>query len=700
MRLYFKYFVLSLAFILSFDTNLYAATFETGKTYVISQDIVLSVSETIAPDVTLIFQGGMITSKSSVTLTGTNTKLIAPIGKIFDDKVLVKGSWDIDRAYPQWFGATAYSDFVNYNTTSNIKESGEAINKAITMKQRGEVFLTKGIYIISTPVIVFDGIQLKGVRGIEAHSENKYDGTILQSWKSRNSVISDADDRYMIYVNSDAKKLRITKGGFLASQITQVSDIELYNYIPSGKFSSIQQLQSNTTACIKGIFAYEGFQLDHVRFRNLRQALSYSSNQYIDNKQVTYCDYVCTNENFKLLEHLYAYVLDGFGDNLLFEHNGIHEANYNKGISLYNCLGGSIRNNIINADVKFNNCKAIDFVGNHMEMGAVISIISSQLNMSSNYIERGYNTSMTIEGNNDRNKSIVNMNGDMFIFIDRPRNYPNREEEGSSVNYNMFRSRLNNASEYDIAIDNNAIVSFDQVFRYRIGGYATKTYPMGIKVCKMANQESFDKFNNHSYILSQNGNISSDFNVDKNFSLSNINSLEVHTAMKNSDTYWLGESGTYSYQYQVIYDKERKLLATRNNNQIFNVSNSQDMSGGLTQNNKGGVLLVVADKNGNSTRATIRLIRRRNGSSAFSYVDIPNNNNHFLYDNGISINGYHWQAGTNNDILSGATNIESITFQGNNVVCRISGDHSKSAWKRGDMLINTGNDINWKVVVK
>ena len=511
-------------------------------------------------------------------------------------------------------------------------------------------------------------------------------------------MIRDEDDQFMIYVNSDAKKQRITKGGFLASQITQIADIELYNFIPSGKYSSVQQLQKNTTACLKGIFAYEGFQLDHVRFRNMRQALLYSSNQYIDNKQVTYCDYECTNENFKLLERLFAYSLDGFGDNLLFEHNGIHEAKYNKGISLSNCLGASIRNNIINADVSFKSCKAIDFVANHMEYGAEISVISTSLNMSENYIERGYTTPLKISGDGDRNKSIVKMNGDMFIFIDRPRNYPDGAEEGKPINYNMFRNRLNNASEYDIAIDNNAVISLNQVYRYRVGDIAAKTYPMGIKVCKLDNQEPLHKFNDFSYILSQNGSISSDFKVDMSFSLTNINAIDVHTAMKNNDTYWLGESGTYNYQYQVVYDKERKILATRNGNQLFNVSNSQDMTGGLKQNSKGGVLLVIADNEGNGSRATIRLIRKRNGSSSFSYVDIPNNNGSFLYDNGISVNGYHWQAGTKKDILSGATNVESVSYQGDNVVCRISGDKSKSTWKRGDVLINTGSDKTWNVV--
>lgn len=704
MRQNISHIILSFALMILTVVNVEAATFEAGKTYVISQDIVLSTSETIAPDVTLIFQGGKITSKSAVTLTGNHTKIVAPIGRIFADKVSVKGSWDIDRAYPQWFGATTYDNFVNYNSQTVVKESGEAINKAIIMKQRGEVFLVKGIYIIANPIILHDGIILLGDRGMEmGHGDNdtnKYDGTILQSWKNSNTIITDSDDKYMIYVNAYANKQRITKGDFLSGQITAIMNVELYNYMPSITVGSAQELQNSTTACIKGIFAYESCQLDHVRFFNLRQALAYAGDKYIDNKQVTNCDYVCLNDNFKYLDRLYAYDFKWLGDNLMFEHNTIQDRRFNKGISLNNCNSGTIRCNIINADVNFSCCKGLDFSNNHMEGGPQITIKCSNLSMSNNYIERGHDIPMTVEGNESRDKSIVSMKNDMFIFIDRPRNYLEGKEGESTVNYNSFRNRMNNASEFDIAIDNNAIISFNQVFRYRLCDIADKSYPVGIKLCRLNDKAPFDEFNDFSYMLSQNGFVTSDFIVDKSFSVSNINAVEVYTAMKSDDTYWLASSGTYSYQYQVIYDKERKLLATRDGSQLFNVSTSQDLIGGLTQNNKGGVLLVIADRNGNAARATIRLIRKRNGSSGFSYVDIPNNNNHYLYDNGISVSGYPWLAGDNKTILSGATAVESISFQGDNVTCRIAGNPSKSQWKKGDMIINTGSDKSWNIQIK
>lgn len=119
------------------------------------------------------------------------------------------------------------------------------------------------------------------------------------------------------------------------------------------------------------------------------------------------------------------------------------------------------------------------------------------------------------------------------------------------------------------------------------------------------------------------------------------------------------------------------------------------------ENTFNGILLSVDDSNGNSTRATIRLFRKRGTNweqgSDLKYVDIPNTNNHYFYDNGICINGYRWKDATSSDILNGATDIESITFQGNNVVCRIEGSGVNSVWSRGDVLIKLGADPSIEV---
>lgn len=89
--------------------------FQNNSTQIITSDILLNEGGYIGENVTLIFQGGMIKINPNlqlqqpsltITITGQHTKIIAPITQIFGDSINVDGTWDIDRAYPQWFGAT------------------------------------------------------------------------------------------------------------------------------------------------------------------------------------------------------------------------------------------------------------------------------------------------------------------------------------------------------------------------------------------------------------------------------------------------------------------------------------------------------------------------------------------------------------------------------------------------------------------
>ena len=74
-------------------------TTETGK----NSDVVINRHITLAHNTTLIFAAAKISGTG--TLTGDNTRLIAPITQIFGEDITVDGIWVMDRAYPQWFGA-------------------------------------------------------------------------------------------------------------------------------------------------------------------------------------------------------------------------------------------------------------------------------------------------------------------------------------------------------------------------------------------------------------------------------------------------------------------------------------------------------------------------------------------------------------------------------------------------------------------
>jgi len=698
--------------------------FHDNTTQIIAQDITLTSDERVGLNVTLIFQGGKILGTGN--LTGNHTKIIAPACQIFSSGVTVDGTWDIDCAYPQWFGAEAKDKSVFSDNTANGWESStdcsDAINKAIKMKGVGEVFLPCGYYKISNPIIIPIGIQLNGVKGMslltdsllnDSPSRNAreygddmamYDGTILVADNFINHL--SGAETYMVYVNTkiDNNQLQVmSRGHFLAGQVTGISNICFKRKNWSDN-DNIMESPSYSPNCI---YSATSININNVRFEDFIQAVCINSNDalgktYYDVKSIINCDYAFydTIENYNVQpnEIKYAFDLGYLGDALIFEHNAIHQGKYNKGVKVRSCHGGRISSNIINADVEIKDCKALSFNNNHMEGGHVIKVDRSCVSMESNYIERGYNIPFVFSSEDQNDKTIVSMNNDVIVFMDIPRNYNEGDEETEGVvNYPTLFNRFSNDSEYDIKIDKSIVLNIAHLYRYRIGDLPQKLYPMGIKICK-SDDTPLKDFNDFSYMLSQNSIICCGYNVDKNFTINNINSLHLYSAAKNDGIYWLAADGIYHYKYQVIYDKQRRLLATRNNSQLFVVSNSPSMyeDNGLMHYSSGGVFLIISDDDGNSARGTIRLFRRRGNSwdsgSDFQYVDIPNTNNYFLCDNGISVNGYHWMPATTNDILTGALGIESITYQGYNVVCRLSGNDANSMWQHGDVLVKTGTN--------
>lgn len=179
-----------------------------GKTYVVvptttetdkDSDVVINGHITLAHNTTLIFAGGKISGTG--TLTGDNTRLIAPITQIFGEDITVDVIWEMDRAYPQWFGArndisnnefwhlrvaceaakstkenplapAAEKDNIEKARDAALKnlkawkvDSSDAINKAMKLKHAGEVFLPKGNYAICKTLKVPYGIVLRGELG-------------------------------------------------------------------------------------------------------------------------------------------------------------------------------------------------------------------------------------------------------------------------------------------------------------------------------------------------------------------------------------------------------------------------------------------------------------------------------------------------------------------------------------------------------
>ena len=623
----------------------------------------------------------------------------------------------IDRAYPQWFGCLTYTTLKDYNISLNaLCDAGFYINKAILMKQMGEVFLPKGFYIIKTPIDMTDGIQLVG----EAGMDNDFSATVLQSCKTNTTAVTDSSAQYLIYVNEDpVTHTKHTTGGFLAGQITAIKNLSLRNYLENtgasiNSHSSLNDIQTKTTAFYGGIHALETVRIENVRFRDFRKAVEFGENYY-DCKQVRNCDYVCFSSVYARLLTLmgddypwvYAFNMNWLGDACLFEHNAIHSGYYNKGVRLFNCMSGQVNCNIINADILIDRSNSVTFCNNHIEYGHQLEINCSCVNVHDNYFHVGSTPSITIRGNEYHDRSVVELSNNHFTFRDFG-------GQIDAEHYTEYQSLVENATEYDVQIDRHSIVKIRNMYRYWVShGLGSKVYPFGIKILKTIygqdgiSTSPFDEFNDFSYKLSRESFISVDFGIDKTFTIHTPNQAVSTDKQKNNGLIWLGASGLYLYYYQIIWDNERNIIATFNSSQLHEIPTLYGDPLNFTQNQEGAALISFST-DVNNHDFMVRLYRRcsTDATTAWKTVDVPVCGSQILYDNGISVCGYRWND-LNENILQtlpfySDNDFDRITYQGDSIMCRKKTkntiDTNRVAFKAGDVLVNTGAATNWTIV--
>ena len=696
--------------------------FSVDETVVLTSDYYLPNETTvnIATGVTIIFNGyKMIKTVSNQKLVGNNTRIVAAPTQIFSEDLNVTGKWMIDRAYPQWFGCFAYLTLQNYGIPNSLRDAGYYINKAIQMKKMGEVFLPKGYYIIKTPIDLIDGIQLVG----EAGMDSDFAATVLQSCKTDTSAVTDASGKYMIYVNEDPDThTKHTTGGFLAGQITAIKNLSLRNYLENtgasiSSSSTLEDIQTKTTAFYGGIHALETVRIENVRFRDFRKAVEFGENYY-DCKQVRNCDYVCSSSLYAQIMTLmgndypwvYAFNMNWLGDACLFEHNAIHDGYYNKGVRLFNCMSGQVNCNIINADILIDSSNSVTFCNNHIEYGHQLEINCSCVNVHDNYFHVGSVPSIVITGNEYNDRSVVELSNNHLTFRDFG-------GQIDSDHYTEYENLVRNATEYDVQIDRHSIVKIRNMYRYwTTHGLGSKIYPFGIKILKKLygqdgiNYSPFDEFNDFSYKLSKESCISVGFGIDKTFTIHTPNQIVSTDKQKNNGVIWLGADGLYEYYYQIIWDKERNIIATFNGNQLHELLTYGDPLN-FIQNQAGAALLSFStfnDNDVNNYEFMIRLYRHRSADAAnvWQRVDVPVTGTQTLYDNGISVCGYKWENLTENILQTlpfySDNDMDRITYQGDSIMCRKPTKNTivanRVAFKPGDILVNTNPSTTWTIV--
>lgn len=619
-----------------------------GRTYVVRKSHTLtSTTANIPENVTLYFLGGILTG--SATLTGNRTRIIAPPEQIFDANLSVSGTWEIEKAFPQWFGAKTYPA-----TSSSMIDSAPAINKTILMKGSGIVFLPRGYYRINSTIEVKTGITFLGETSSRDIGNNIV-GTILMAGSN---TLGSYTDGFMMRINISGNSWQ-------------------YEYPDPGTIvRNIAFLNTWLNVVgLKGICAAGGFELDTCYWHWVKQAVSVLF-LYSDLRKIVNCTFSSAG-SMNTSNPLYAFDLGSLGDALIFEHNGMHDVNTNvKGLRLSMCNGGTVSSNIINNDVLIEGCKSVVYSANHMENGAQLDILDSNVTSLNNFFWKGTRPSMIVRSASNGHVPVVKSSGDSFLYYD-------------SSTSEIAGIPASSVNEFDVQISSRCSLEFSQSYRYCVrAGAITLMSPFGLAVCRENGTTPVTEFNDYSYNLSSNGRITCGYHV---MNTAYSNKLNVPTAYgfgANGDTRWVASSGNYYYKYQVLWDRTRKIVG---NSGILTPYGSSQTYFSFTTN-QGGLLFHLAGAEASNGNQTMLRLYRGTSTNYSHYVDIPIAGANYLYDNGVSVCGFKWKMLTSaENITTANTNITSIRYNGINVECKASSvpQTGVGTWQEGDIVHNT-----------
>lgn len=626
----------------------------------------------------------------SGTLVGDFAQIEAPLVEIFGSKVKVEGDWLNDRVYPQWFGAVAYKSCGEASAASSVC-SADAIERAAKMAVSGEVFIPRGYYRIARTIKLPFGVNICGASSIdrEYNGVTKY-GTVLVSafdYEGLKSRLQEVDDNcesckennYLIEINVQwveiedemlNKKIIVPRSEIeYTTRETSIKNLRLLNN------SLPESMGTEQTYLMYGILSGASLNMDGVTFQHFGQALRFTDN-YIDNKSVTNCTVSEYWDAGKLKQDEahkpYAFNMGFLGDALMFAHNGV-SGFVNKGLLVNNCGGAMICDNIITAESKIRQSKAVDFSSNHLERGTILKIEDSEVTMRSNYFWLGQEPVVQISG---ADGSVVSMDGDAFRFYDSAF-YMSQSDFEKTKDDNGAAYRIN----ADIALDRQSKLNLSNVYRYWGGEGFSSMLTCGVHVCEWMDDGSFgevlDVFKRFSYALSRNCQISTGFKANMHFEEGGLMDVPDPRpyGMLNAGVAWVGDTDVYNYECQLIIDRVRSIGWTADGYgmQKLQIWNGESFVDNVMVNDEIKVDYTDEDDNQIKTRDVVKgvllvippiygiiRITRRGAGGSLEYVDVPVCGAKFLYDNGVSVCGFPWQDYTRADEITLNKGVDSV----------------------------------------
>lgn len=628
----------------------------------------------------------------SGTLVGDFAQIEAPLVEIFSSTVKIDGDWLNDRVYPQWFGAVAYKSCGEASAASSVC-SADAIERAAKMAVSGEVFIPRGYYRIARTIKLQFGVNICGASSIdrEYNGVTKY-GTVLVSafdyegLKSRLQKVDDncescKENNYLIEINVQwveiedeilNKKIIVPRSEIeYTTRETSIKNLRLRN----SSLPLLKDIGREQAYLMYGILSGASLNMDGVTFQHFGQALRFTDN-YIDNKCVVNCTMSEYWDAYMLNQDEahkpYAFNMGFLGDALMFAHNGV-SGFVNKGLLVNNCGGAMICDNIITAESKIRQSKAVDFSSNHLERGTILKIEDSEVTMRSNYFWLGQEPVVQISG---ADGSVVSMDGDAFRFYDSAF-YMSQSDFEKTKDDNGAAYRIN----ADIALDRQSKLNLSNVYRYWGGEGFSSMLTCGVHVCEWMDDGSFgevlDVFKRFSYALSRNCQISTGFKANMHFEEGGLMDVPDPRpyGMLNAGVAWVGDTDVYNYECQLIIDRVRSIGWTADGYgmQKLQIWNGESFVDNVMVNDEIKVDYTDEDDNQIKTRDVVKgvllvippiygiiRITRRGAGGSLEYVDVPVCGAKFLYDNGVSVCGFLWQDYTRADEITLNKGVDSV----------------------------------------
>lgn len=628
----------------------------------------------------------------SGTLVGDFAQIEAPLVEIFSSTVKIDGDWLNDRVYPQWFGAVAYKSCGEASAASSVC-SADAIERAAKMAVSGEVFIPRGYYRIARTIKLQFGVNICGASSIdrEYNGVTKY-GTVLVSafdYEGLKSRLQEVDDNcesckennYLIEINVQwveikdemlNKKIIVPRSEIeYTTRETSIKNLRLRN----SSLPLLKDIGREQAYLMYGILSGASLNMDGVTFQHFGQALRFTDN-YIDNKCVVNCTMSEYWDAYMLNQDEahkpYAFNMGFLGDALMFVHNGV-SGYANKGLLVNNCGGAMICDNIITAESKIRQSKAVDFSSNHLERGTILKIEDSEVTMRSNYFWLGQEPVVQISG---ADGSVVSMDGDAFRFYDSAFYMSQSDfEKTEAENGAIYKIKA------DIAFDKQSKLSLSNVYRYWTGEGFSSMLTCGVHVCVRLDDGSFgevlDVFKRFSYALSKNCQISTGFKANMHFEEGGLMDVPDPRpyGMLNAGVAWVGDTDVYNYECQLIIDRVRSIGWTADGYgmQKLQIWNGESFVDNVMVNDEIKVDYTDEDDNQIKTRDVVKgvllvippiygiiRITRRGAGGSLEYVDVPVCGAKFLYDNGVSVCGFPWQDYTRADEITLNKGVDSV----------------------------------------